>query len=84
MKEIAQVNGHSIEIIASIWNGKESVSYDSRVVSSRRNISTFSSIHSFKVEEAEEEAVYEVQILSGIFTLGYAIRRNGIIQAHKP
>ena len=84
MKEIVQVNGHSIEIVTSIWNGKESVSYDGRVVSSRRNISTFSSIHSFKVDESDESAIYEVQILSGIFTIGYAIRRNGIIQAHKP
>lgn len=84
MKEIVQVNGHSIEVHASIWNGKESVSYDGNVVSSRRNISTFSSIHSFKVQEADERVVYEVQILSGFFAAGYAIRRNGIIQAHKP
>lgn len=84
MKEIIQVNGHSIEVVVSIWNGKESVSYDGNIVSSRRNLSTFSSIHSFKVEEAGESVVYEVQILSGILTAGYALRRNGIIQAHKP
>ena len=84
MKEIVQVDGHSIEVYASIWNGKESVSYDGNVVSSRRNISTFSSIHSFKVQEEGESVIYEVQVLSGIFSAGYAIRRNGIIQAHKP
>lgn len=84
MKEIAQVNGHHIEIIASLWNGKETLKYDGKEVSYRQNLSVFSPVHSFKVEEAAGEAVYEVQILSGIFTMGYAIRRNGIIQAHKP
>jgi hypothetical protein len=81
MTELVQVNGHQIEVFYSIWNGKETIKYDGNVVCDRRNLSTFYSIHSFKVQEEEgEEIVYEVQVMSG----GYAIRRNGIIQAHKP
>jgi hypothetical protein len=53
------------------------------VVCDRRNLNTFSSINSFKVQEAGEEVVYEVQSIAG-FSPGYAIRRNGIIQAHMP
>ena len=80
MTESIQVNGHQIEVFASLWTGKETVKYDGNVVSDRRNISTFRSIHSFKVQEEGQEIVYEVEVMSG----GYAIRRNGIIQAHKP
>jgi len=78
-----RVNGHAIEIWASIWNGKERVRYDGRVVSEKRSL-MFQSIHSFEAEEQGEKAVYEVMIHTGLFTLGYAVRRNGIIQAHKP
>ena len=84
MEESVQVNGHLIELYYSIWNGKETIKYDGNVVCNRRNLSTFSSINSFKVQEAGEEIVYEVQSIAGIFGQGYAIRRNGIIQAHKP
>ena len=80
MTELVQVNGHQIEVFASIWNGKETVKYDGNIVSDRRNLSTFRSIHSFKVKEEDEEIVYEVEVMVS----GYAIRRNGIIQAHKP
>ena len=80
MKALVPINGHTIEIYVSIWNGKETVKYDGNVVSDRRNLMTFSSIHSFKVQELGEDIVYEVQVGS----YGYAIRRNGIIQAHKP
>ena len=80
MKALVPINGHTIEIYVRVWNGKETVKYDGDVVSDRRNLMTFSSIHSFKVQELGEEIVYEVQVGS----YGYAIRRNGIIQAHKP
>lgn len=80
MTASVQINGHQIEIFASIWTGKETVKYHGNVVSDRRNLSTFRSIHSFKVQEAGEQIVYEVEVMSN----GYAIRRNGIIQAHKP
>jgi hypothetical protein len=53
-------------------------------VCDRTNLKTFSSVNSFKVQEGGEEIVYEVQSIAGLFGPGYAIRRNGIIQAHKP
>lgn len=84
MRESLQVNGHSIGIYASIWNGKEAISYDGTVVSEYRNLLILSSIHSFKVQEDGTEAIYEVQLLSGIGRIGFAVRRNGIIQGHKP
>lgn len=83
MKESLQVNGHQIEIHASIWNGAEVIKYDGAVVSKRRNFLTFTSFHSFQVDENGEEIVYEVQISSGLGT-AYAVRRNGIVQGHKP
>jgi len=83
MNESIQVNGHQIDIHASIWNGKEVIKYDGAVVSQRRNFLTFTSFHSFQVDENGEEIAYEVQISSG-FGIAYAIRRNGVIQGHKP
>ena len=84
MTATVQVNGHQIEIFLSAWSGKEVIKYDGNIVSERRNLQTFSSIHSFKAQEESEEIVYEVQSFSGIINQGYAIRRNGIIQAHNP
>jgi hypothetical protein len=85
MTELIQVNGHQIEVFYSIWNGRETIKYDGNVVCDRTNLSTFSSTNHFKVQEEGEEIVYEVQSFAGPFgASGYAIRRNGIIQAHKP
>ena len=84
MNEAVKVNGHLIELVYSIWNGKETIKYDGKIVCERRNLKTFSSINSFKVQELGEEIVYEVQTIAGIFGQGFAIRRNGIIQVHKP
>ena len=83
MTATVQVNGHQIEVFISSWTGKETIKYDGNIVSDRRNLKTFSSTHSFKVQEDGEEVVYEVQSFAG-FSPGYAIRRNGIIQAHNP
>jgi hypothetical protein len=83
MTALEQVNGHQIEIFISSWTGKETIKYDGNIVCDRRNLRTFSSINSFKVQENGEEVVYEVQSIAGLAP-GYAIRRNGIIQVHKP
>jgi hypothetical protein len=83
MTESVQINGHQIEIFISIWSGKETIKYDGNIVCDRRNLKTFSSVNSFKVQEGGEEIVYEVQSIAGL-SPGYAIRRNGIIQDHKP
>ncbi|QJW90878.1 hypothetical protein HNV11_16585 [Spirosoma taeanense] len=84
MTESLQVNGHTIEIFGSAWNGNEVVKYDGVEVSSRRNITTSLSTHSFTVQEAGENIVYEVQISGGFVGTGYVVRRNGIVQGHKP
>ena len=84
MTESVQVNGHQFDIFYSNWTGRETIKYDGNIVCDRKNISTFSSVNSFKVQEDGEEVVYEIQSFVGFFNQGYAIRRNGIIQAHKP
>jgi hypothetical protein len=84
MEESVQINGHTIELFYSLWSGRETIKYDGNVVCNRRNLMTFSSVNSFKVQEEGEEIVYEVQSIAGIFGQGFAIRRNGIIQAHRP
>jgi hypothetical protein len=84
MTEAVNVNGHLIEIFYSNWSGKEIIKYDGTIVAERTNLSTFNSINSFKVQEEGENVVYEVQSLAGFFGHGFAVRRNGIIQAHKP
>ena len=83
MTELVQVNGHQIEIFISVWSGRETIKYDGNIVCNRRNLKTFSSVNSFKVQEEGNEVVYEVQSIAGL-SPGYPIRRNGIIQAHKP
>jgi hypothetical protein len=83
MKYDIQLNGHKIEIWFSLWSGKERVSYDGRVVSEKRSF-MLQTIHSFEVVEMNERAVYEVVVTTHFFDFGYAVRRNGIIQAHKP
>lgn len=77
------VHGHRIEIIFSIWNGKERVLYDGRVVSEKRSF-VYVTPHSFEAEEDGERIVYEVNLLTGIGGYGYIVRRNGIIAGHHP
>ncbi len=77
------LNGHQIEIAWSLWSGMERVSCDGSVVSEKRSF-LFTTVHSFEVEENGERAVYEVNVITGLFGHGYAVRRNGIIMDHKP
>ncbi len=72
------VDGRHLEIKASRWSGREVVTLDGEIVSDKRSYS-FIGIHSFKVKAD----VWEVVILSGWFGAnGYAVRVNGVIQAH--
>lgn len=77
-------DGHNIDLELSAWSGKKVVYSDGRIVSERRNLNIFSPVHSFTVQEAGENVIYEVQILAGFLRYGYAVRRNGIIKTHKP
>jgi hypothetical protein len=79
------LDGHRLEIAASLWSGRESVTYDGREVSSKRSL-FYVTVHSFSVEEGGRTVVYEVNVLTSWmgFDVGYAVRRNGIIAAHRP
>ncbi|GAB3939503.1 hypothetical protein GCM10028805_00030 [Spirosoma harenae] len=77
------VNEHVIEIDTSSWNGNESVSYDGKIVSQKRSF-MYLTPHSFQVQEQEETIVYEVNVIVGLTSHGFIVRRNGIIVAHEP
>lgn len=77
------VNNHTFEIKTSPWSGKETIHYDGRVVSEKRSF-MFVTPHSFTVDEDGQPVVYEVNVITGMTSHGYLIRRNGIIQTHQP
>ena len=77
------IEGHRITMEYSLYTGKERISYDGRVVSEKRSLQMITP-HSFRVQEAGQEIVYEVNLLTGFLTYGFIVRRNGIIVAHKP
>ena len=77
-------DGHRIEVAASMWTGKERISYDGAVVAEGRRWASFS-VYSFRVEEAGEPVVYEVNLFSdNRGGPAFVLRRNGIILAHEP
>lgn len=77
------LNGHSIRIDTSSWNGNEEVFYDEQSVSKKRSF-MYLTAHSFTVQERSESVVYEVNVITGMSSHGYIVRRNGIIMAHEP
>ncbi|MVM36252.1 hypothetical protein GO755_39950 [Spirosoma sp. HMF4905] len=77
------LEGHTIEIDTSSWNGSEAILYDGDVVSKKRSF-MYLTAHSFQVKENEESIVYEVNVIAGMTGHGYIVRRNGVIVAHEP
>lgn len=77
------LDGHTIQIDTSSWNGSEEVFYDGRSVSKKRSF-MYLTAHSFTVQEGAESVVYEVNVITGMGSHGYIVRRNGIIKAHEP
>ncbi len=77
------LHGHTIEIDTSSWNGNEAISYDGEIVSQKRSF-MYLTPHSFQVVEEGETIVYEVNVIVGLTSHGYIVRRNGIIAAHHP
>ena len=77
------VHGHTIEIDTSSWNGSEAISYDRAIVSKKRSF-MYLTAHSFKATENGESITYEVNVITGLTSPGYIVRRNGIILAHEP
>lgn len=73
-------HGHCLEISASYWNGREKIVYDGQVVSEKRSF-LFLTPHIFTVAEDGGDAVYEVNVLSGLAGIGYVVRHNGIAVA---
>ncbi|UOQ65139.1 hypothetical protein [Hymenobacter volaticus] len=79
-KFTVDTHGHHLEIEASLWNGRERITYDGQVVSDKRSY-LFVSPHIFTVAEDGADAVYELNVLSGVFRIGFVVRRNGIAMA---
>ena len=76
-------NGHTITIDTSSWTGSEEVFYDGQSVSKKRSF-MYLTAHSFTAQEGTESVVYEVNVITGLGSHGYIVRRNGIIVAHEP
>jgi hypothetical protein len=79
------IPGHTLEINTSIWSGAERIRCDGQTVSEKRSL-FYITPHSFILQEGDERATYEVDVLTGWlgFDHGYIVRRNGIILAHRP
>jgi hypothetical protein len=75
-----ETHRHQLVISTSIWSGQERVTYDGEVKSEKRSF-LFVTPHIFRVTEADADVVYEVNLLSGLLSLGYVVRRNGIAVA---
>ncbi|NEP45130.1 MAG: hypothetical protein F6K35_40300 [Okeania sp. SIO2H7] len=72
------VGEHQIELITSL-GGKETITYDGKVVSQKQNHTQFSSLHSFEVEEKRKIVRYEMKLesqLSGV--LKYSLKRDRV------
>lgn len=82
-KKSVRTGGHTIEIHWSLFTGKERIVVDGRTVSEKRSMLHITP-HSFTVREGSADVVYEVNVLSNGFLVGYIVRRNGIIVAHEP
>jgi len=82
-QKTVRVGGHTLEIGWSMWTGKERITMDGRVVSEKRSYLHITP-HSFTLREGSADVVYEVNVLSNGFLVGYIVRRNGIIVAHEP
>lgn len=79
-----KVNGRRIRLEASAWTGKEIVYYEGKVVSEKRDFTSYS-VHTFEAREAGEDVVYEVNFFHNNWGLpGYVVRRNGIAVSHDP
>jgi hypothetical protein len=82
-QKTVRAGGHTLEIGWSMWTGKERITMDGRVVSEKRSYLHITP-HSFTLREGSADVVYEVNVLSNGFLVGYIVRRNGIIVAHEP
>jgi hypothetical protein len=79
-KFTVDTHGHRVAIEVSSWNGRERVTYNGQVVSDKTSF-LFVSPHIFTVVEDGADVVYEVNLLSGLFRIGFVVRRNGIAVA---
>lgn len=77
------VDGAEIVIESSALTGKESVTYDGTVVSEKRSM-LYMTVHTFDVVTKGVRDVFEVNVIAGIGSQGYVVRKNGIVVAHEP
>ncbi|MFC1725390.1 hypothetical protein ACFL4T_07160 [candidate division KSB1 bacterium] len=82
LKYQEELNGHIIEILCSIWSGKEIIKYDGQIISKKRKFRS-SSIHNFAVNESGERILYIVELFWKSLGLGYEIKKNGATVAQE-
>lgn len=79
----ATVDDAEIVVESSQLTGRETVTYDGKVVSDKRSY-LYLTVHSFNVQRGDVVDVFEVNVIGGVGTHGVVIRKNGIVIAHEP
>jgi hypothetical protein len=74
-------NDFSLRADVSLWSGHESLELDGRVISTKSGL-TVVSVHTFDRVEDGRNVRYEVNFVSGYWTPGYILRRDGVIVSH--
>jgi hypothetical protein len=77
MTRTISVGSHTIDLWASPWNGRESVTVDGRLVSEKRSY-RMTSLHRFTLDEDGVPVDYAA-VIAGM--LGYSVHRNGVLVA---
>jgi hypothetical protein len=75
--------GLSVAITASPFTGRETVTVNGHVISSKTSY-LYLTPHSFVRSEDGQQVVYELNVITGFLGSrpGYILRRNGIVVAH--
>jgi len=82
-RKTLRTGGHTFDIARTYFIGTQRITVDGRVVSEKRS-AFYLTPHSFSLREGSADVIYEVDVLSKGFRMGYIVRRNGIIVAHEP
>ena len=80
LKYQEEINGHTIEILCSIWSGKEIIKYDGHIISKKRKFRS-SSVHNFEIDQSGSKTNYNIELFWKSLGLGYEIKENGAIVA---
>lgn len=79
--DIPTHNDFRLTGVVSLLTGSETLMLDGQTIS-KKTVWDFVSVHSFDRVEDERTVRYEVNFVSGYWTPGYILRRDGIVVSH--